>query len=216
MVKNMSIIIKSLNFSYEGKQVLENINLTIQTGESVGIVGVSGGGKSTLLKLVSGLYDVTRGEIIVIGAKDSAARRKLSGMVMQNTGLFPASIRDNITCGHEMPKAKILQACDAAMLTDWIKSLPKGLDTFVGERGGQVSGGQAQRIAIARAMAKDAPVILLDEPTSALDGDTGDAVIKALAGLTKNKTVLHVSHKPESLAGCNRILRLEGGQLYAS
>jgi len=210
----MSIIINNLNFSYEEKPVLADINLTVKTGESVGIVGVSGGGKSTLLKLISGLYDVVSGEIIVMGAKDSAARRKLSGMVMQNISLFPASIGDNITCGHNMPKAKILQACHAAMLTDWINGLSNGLDTFVGERGGQVSGGQAQRIAIARAMAKDASVILLDEPTSALDGDTSDAVIKALAGLTKNKTVLHVSHKPESLAGCNRILRLEGGQLY--
>jgi len=214
----MGIVIRNLSFSYEEAPVLLNINLTVHTGESVGIVGVSGGGKSTLLKLVSGLYDVTDGEIL-LGAResttsrDSAARRKLVAMVMQNANLFPASIRDNITCGHDISEADIAHACEAAMLTEWINTLPQGLDTFVGERNGKVSGGQAQRIAIARAMAKNAPVILLDEPTSALDNDTGDAVISALARLARNKTVLHVSHKPETLACCNRILRLEGGQL---
>jgi ATP-binding cassette subfamily B protein/subfamily B ATP-binding cassette protein MsbA len=109
----------------------------------------------------------------------------------------------------------IRDACDAAQLTEWISSLPEGLDSFVGERGGKVSGGQAQRIAIARAIAKNAPVILLDEPTSALDNETGAAVIEALANLTRGKTVLHVSHRPETLIGCDRILRLEGGRFYA-
>ena len=210
----MSIIIKNLSFSYHEKQVLTHINLTVQTGESVGIVGVSGGGKSTLLKLVSGLYDVQAGEISVMGEHDSAGRRRNVAMVMQNASLFPASIRDNITCGHDMDEAVILHVCDAARLSGWIASLPEGLGTFVGERGGKVSGGQAQRIAIARAMAKDAPVILLDEPTSALDNDTSAAVITALTRLTQGRTVLHVSHRPETLSRCGRILRLEGGKLY--
>jgi ATP-binding cassette subfamily B protein/subfamily B ATP-binding cassette protein MsbA len=209
----MSINIENLSFSYSGKQVLNNINLLVQTGESVGIIGVSGGGKSTLLKIVSGLYDVQSGEITVMGVRASADRRRNVAMVMQGASLFPASIRDNITCGHEMPEADIFRVCDAAQLTEWIASLPEGLDTFVGERGGKVSGGQAQRITIARAMAKNAPIILLDEPTSALDNDTGSAVIMALGVLTKGKTVLHVSHKPEMLSGCNRILHLEGGRL---
>jgi len=211
----MGIIIKDLSFSYEDKQALDNINLSMQVGESVGIVGVSGGGKSTLLKLVSGLYDTQVGEIHVMGASTSAGRRKNVAMVMQNAALFPASIRGNITCGHDMIEADILRACDAAQLSEWISTLPDGIDTFVGERGGKVSGGQAQRIAIARAIAKNAPVILLDEPTSALDNDTSAAVITALAELCKGKTVLHVSHRPETLTGCNRILRLEGGRLYA-
>ena len=212
----MSVIIENLSFSYEEKQVLDNINLSVQTGEIVGIVGVSGGGKSTLLKLVSGLYDVQNGIITVMGAAASADRRKKIAMVMQNALLFPASIRDNISCGHEMSGADMLHACEAAQLSGWIAALPEGLDTFVGERGGKVSGGQAQRIAIARAIAKKAPVILLDEPASALDSETGFAVITALNKLTKGKTVLHVSHKPEMLTGCSRILHLEGGQLYAS
>ncbi len=105
--------------------------------------------------------------------------------------------------------------CDAAQLTQWIATLPDGVDAFVGERGGKVSGGQAQRIAIARAIAKDAAVILLDEPTSALDSDMSEVVIAALGELTKGKTVLHVSHKPGTLICCDRILRLEGGRLHA-
>ena len=212
---NMGITIDNLSFSYDANRVLDNINLAVKTGEAVGIAGISGGGKSTLLKLISGLYDVQNGKILVMGAQNSANRRKNVAMVMQSSSLFPASIRDNISCGHEMDEAGILRACKAAQLTQWIDTLPDGLDTFVGERGGKVSGGQGQRIAIARAIAKNAPVILLDEPTSALDNDTSAAVITALGELTKGKTVLHVSHRPETLAGCDRVLRLEGGRLYA-
>ena len=209
----MGIKIENLSFSYNDKSVLNNINLEIKTGESIGIAGVSGGGKSTLLKLVSGLYDVQHGKILVMEAQSSADRRKNVSMVMQSASLFPASIRDNISCGHLMSDDDIHSACEAAHLTQWIASLQDGLNTFVGERGGQVSGGQGQRIAIARAIAKNAPVVLLDEPTSALDIETSTAVITALEELTKGKTVLHVSHKQETLTGCDRIIRLEGGCL---
>lgn len=212
----MSLHINDLSFSYGTKSVLKHITLFVKDGESIGIIGVSGGGKSTLLKLISGLYEVTDGRITINGQPSSDCRRKSVAMVMQNALLFPASIRDNITCGHPIKKDALLHACEAAQLLDWIHTLPDGLDTFAGERGGNVSGGQAQRIAIARAIVKDAPVILLDEPTSALDQTTGAAVMDALINLTKGKTVLHVSHRPESLIGCSRILRLEGGTLYDS
>ncbi len=212
----MSIILQNVSFSYGGKPVLEQIDLNVSSGETVGIIGASGGGKSTLLKLISGLYETQTGSIRIDGVSAAAQRRKAVAVVMQSAMLFPASIRDNITCGHEVQDAVICEACDAASLTDWIKTLPDGLDTFVGERGGKVSGGQAQRIAIARAIVKDAPAVLLDEPTSALDGDTSAAVMTALTYLTRGKTVLHVSHRLETLAGCGRILRLEGGRLYAS
>ena len=212
----MNIQIENLSFAYGDKQVLDNINLTIESGETVGIVGVSGGGKSTLLKLISGLYDLQSGSITIGDACTSAQRRKYVAMVMQSAMLFPAGIRENISCGHEMEEAVLRHACDIAQLTEWISTLPHGVDTFVGERGGQVSGGQAQRIAIARAVAKNAPVILLDEPTSALDSDTGIAVMTALAGLIKGKTALHVSHQEEMLTAYDRILRLEGGRLYVS
>ncbi len=210
----MSIHIENLTFSYGNNQVLSDINLNVKYGESIGIIGVSGGGKSTLLKLLSGLYTVQNGTVEVMGVRRPEDIRKHVAMVMQSAMLFPASIRDNITCGHTMSEGVIRQACDAAQLSEWIDILPDKMDTFVGERGGKVSGGQAQRIAIARAIAKGAPVILLDEATSALDKDTSSAVLCALESLIKDKTVVNVSHRPEALMGCNRIYRLDGGRLY--
>lgn len=205
----MSIIMDGVSFSYGEKEVLHSIDLRVANGESVGVVGASGGGKSTLLKLLSGLYQPQKGRILVDGVSQSEEIR------MQNPMLFPASIRENITCGHEIAEGDILAACEAAQLSSWIETLPEGIDTSVGERGGKVSGGQAQRIAIARAIAKNAPIILLDEATSALDSSTGEAMIAALEKLTVGKTVVHVSHRPETLKGCHQIFRLEGGGLHA-
>lgn len=210
----MSINIQSVIFSYGEKVILNDINLMVKTGESVGIVGVSGGGKSTLLKLLSGLYTSQSGVIEVQGARIPEDIRKNVSMVMQNAMLFPTSIKENITCGNLMSKETITKACQAAQLNEWIATLPDGINTFVGERGGKVSGGQAQRIAIARAIAKDAPVVLLDEATSALDGETGRAVLSALLNLTKDKTVVSVSHMPETLMNCKHIYRLERGRLF--
>lgn len=211
----MEISMQHLSFSYGETPILQDICLRVPHGASIGILGSSGGGKSTLLKLISGLYEVTAGRICIGDADTAEARRCHAAMAMQNAMLLPASIRDNITCGHPIPIEQIELACRVAQLDDWLATLPDGLDSFVGERGNRVSGGQAQRIAIARAVAKNAPVVLLDEPTSALDGDTGDAVLAALAGLARGKTVLHVSHQMASLVGCQSILRLEGGRLYA-
>lgn len=209
----MGIEGKGISYSYGQTRVLRGVDLRVETGEVVGIVGVSGGGKSTLLKLLSGLYAPQEGFLCVEGETQSARIRKKVAMVLQGAQLFPASIRENITCGHEMDDSKVRAACQAAQISDWIDSLPEGLNTFVGERGGKVSGGQAQRIAIARAIAKDAPVILLDEATSALDGETGAAVLTALGNLMKGKTVITVSHRPEALADCGKVYRLEGGLL---
>ena len=134
-------------------------------------------------------------------------------LVMQHNCLFPLSIRDNITCGHDIPEELIWSACENASLTKWIEKLPEGLDTNVGERGGQVSGGQAQRIQIARALCKDAPIILLDEPVSALDKDTKHSILNALNKLMEGKTVIHVTHHPETLDSSYTIYRMEGGKL---
>lgn len=139
--------------------------------------------------------------------------RRRVALVMQRNSLFPLSIRENITCGHDMPEERIWKACESASLAEWIRELPHGLDTNVGERGSRVSGGQAQRIQIARALCKDAPVILLDEPASALDQGTGRSVLEALDKLTREKTVIHVTHHPETLDGSYSIYRLEGGKL---
>ena len=128
--------------------------------------------------------------------------------------VYKRQVRENISCGHEMSEDKIRSACEAARLMEWLKTMPEGLDTFVGERGLGVSGGQAQRIAIARAIARDAPVFLLDEATSALDGDTSGDLLSNLEEITRGKTVVHVAHRPEVLKACSKIWRLEGGRLY--
>ena len=195
----MSIYIEKLSFSYNDKQILRSVDLAVNKGERIGIIGVSGCGKSTLLKLISGLYATQTGIVEVQGVKSPEEIRKNVAMVMQNAILLPGSIKDNISCGHSIPDEIVQNACEAAQLTEWIKTLPDGIDTFVGERGGRVSGGQAQRIAIARAIAKNAPVVLLDEATSVLDGKTSEAVLAAFANLTKGKTVVSVSHRPEAL-----------------
>ena len=132
---------------------------------------------------------------------------------MQNNSLFPLSIRDNITCGHNYPDEMVWAACQNASLVKWIETLPDGLDTNVGERGNQVSGGQAQRIQIARALCKNASIILLDEPVSALDPDTGHSVLEALCNLTDGRTVIHVTHHQETLDDRYTIYRMEGGKM---
>ncbi len=201
----MGVILENISYSYGDKAILDGINLNVGTGENVGVTGPSGCGKSTLLKLIAGLYMPDKGKLVVAGESEIEKIRKKVAIVMQSSILFPLSIRDNITCGHDIPAAKLREACETAQLTEWIDSLPEGLDTNVGERGGKVSGGQAQRIAIARAVAKGAEVILLDEPTSALDDETGSALISALYKLTMGKTVIKSSHRREALVGCDRI-----------
>lgn len=204
----MGIYLQNIYYSYGEKVVLQDISLKIERGENIGIIGESGGGKSTLLKLISGLYETQAGSLVVAGECNPEKIRSKVAMVMQANLLFPLSIRDNITCGHNMTEEQIQQACQAAQITDWIETLPEGLDTYVGEQGGRVSGGQAQRIAIARAIAKAAPVILLDEATSALDAETGKAMIGALNKLTEGKTVINISHRREALTGCDRIYKM--------
>ncbi len=210
----ISILLKNISFSYGDNKVLDEINLVVNSGLHIGIAGVSGGGKSTLLKILSGLYSSQSGVVMIEGQSSPPLIRKKTAMVMQGHMLFPASIKENITCGHPMSEELILRVCQAAQLSQWISTLPEGLDTFVGERGGKVSGGQAQRIAIARAMAKESSVVLLDEATSALDDDTASAVRLAVSNLTKDRTVVSVSHQPETLDSCDKIYRLEGGKLY--
>lgn len=208
-----AVYLDRISFSYEETMVLENLSLKVKFGEHIGIVGDSGCGKSTILKIMAGLYEPDYGRIIVAGENNPERIRKQVALVMQHNSLFPLSIRDNITCGHDIPEETIWTACENTSLAQWIKNLPQGLDTNVGERGGQVSGGQAQRIQIARALCKDAPIILLDEPASALDKDTGYSVLEALHKLMDGKTVIHVTHHPETLDSSYCIYRLEGGKL---
>ncbi len=210
----MSILLREISFSYGEKLILDKISLEMREKEHIGILGGSGSGKSTLLKLLAGLYPVKEGHCEVAGESIPERIRKQVAMVMQSPGLFPLSIRDNITCGHPITEEKVWEAVRAAQLEEWVRGLPDGLDNLVGERGGNISGGQAQRIAIARAIAKDAPVVLLDEPTSALDGETADALLRALERLTEGKTVIHVTHREETIQSYDRILVLKEGKLF--
>ena len=209
-----AVYLDNISFSYENHMVLKNLSLKAKPGEHIGIVGDSGCGKSTLLKILAGLYRPDCGTAVIAGEHFPEKIRKQAALVMQNNSLFPMSIRDNITCGHPISEESVWAACQNASLTKWIESLPDGLDTNVGERGNQVSGGQAQRIQIARALCKDAPVILLDEPVSALDQDTGHSVLDALHKLTDGRTVIHVTHHQETLDDSYTIYRMDGGKMF--
>ncbi len=210
----MSILLREISFGYGEKKILDHISLEVCEKEHIGILGGSGCGKSTLLKILAGLYPVKDGYCEVAGACAPERIRKQVAMVMQSPGLFPLSIRENITCGHPIPEEKVWEAVRAAQLEEWVRELPEGLNSLVGERGGNLSGGQAQRIAIARAIAKDAPVVLLDEPTSALDGETAEALLRAMDRLTEGKTVIHVTHREETIRNYDRILVLKEGKLF--
>lgn len=194
--------------------VAEGLSLSVKKGEHIGIVGDSGCGKSTILKIVAGLYEPDAGRVIVQGESFPERIREKVALVMQNNSLFPLSVRDNITCGHDIPENTVWEACENASLVSWLGKLPDGLDTYVGERGNQVSGGQAQRIQIARALCKNAPVVLLDEPVSALDRETGHSVLDALHKLTAGKTVIHVTHHQGTLNSTDTIYRMRGGKLF--
>lgn len=208
-----AVFLDKISFSYENTTVLKNLSLKVKPGEHIGILGHSGCGKSTVLKILAGLYEPDCGRVIIAGESQPEKIRENVALVMQHNSLFPLSIRDNITCGHDISEETVWDACKSASLTKWLESLPDGLDTNVGERGNQVSGGQAQRIQIARALCKNASVILLDEPASALDQSTGRSVLKTLDKLMMGKTVIHVTHHPETLDGSYAIYRLEGGKL---
>ena len=208
-----AVYLDNISFSYGDNMVIKNLALKIKYGEHIGILGDSGCGKSTLLKILAGLYEPDSGKAVISGESLPPKIREQVALVMQHNSLLPLSIRDNITCDHDIEDEIVWAACENASLTKWIETLPKGLDTNVGERGNQVSGGQAQRIQIARALCKNAPIILLDEPVSALDKDTGDSVLDALKKLTDGKTVIHVTHHQETLDSSYVIYRMTGGKL---
>ena len=207
------IELKNVTYTYENHPVFEHISLKVEKGQKVGIVGESGCGKSTLLKLIAGLYTPTEGSVIVAGESIPANITKKVSVVMQSPMLLPLTIRENITMGHEYSAEWIDRVIDAANIRSWIDTLDKGLDTYLGDRADELSGGQAQRIAIARAICKDADILLLDEPTSALDGENAASVLEALNRYAAGKTVIHVTHRPEHLSGYDRIFSMKAGEL---
>lgn len=210
------IEIKDLSFQYEDEMILKDINLTIKPGEIIGIAGKSGSGKTTLLKLLMRFYDPSSGQILINGHDiktwKSSSLIRLVSYVTQDTYIFNDSVKNNIKLGLAASDEEVIEACKKANLDDFIKSLPQGYDTMIGSLYQQLSGGQLQRLALARAFLHNTPLILLDEPTSNLDSLNEALVLKSLSENRQGKTIVIVSHRPTSLKICNRIIKIVRGK----
>lgn len=213
------ITFEGVDFAYlEGKPVLSDINVRIEAGQSVGLVGQSGAGKSTFVNLILRLYDPVKGRILLDGVDlrelDLNELREQIAYVPQMPLLFNASVAENIRIGKpEASEEEILEAACQANALDFIDSLPNGLETVLSERGNSLSGGQRQRIAIARAFLKDAPILVLDEATSALDNQSDQLIQEALVRLAKDRTTLIIAHRMGTLKDVERRLYFEGGKI---
>jgi ABC-type multidrug transport system fused ATPase/permease subunit len=190
----------------------------VNRGQTIAIVGSSGGGKSTLLKLILGFYPLERGQVSVFEQDltdwQLAALRGQMAVVAQDTYLFPVSIGENIACGKiGATPEEVEQAARHANIHDYIVSLPEGYRAPVGERGARLSGGQRQRLSLARAILKDAPILLLDEPTSALDSESEALVQEAIQRFMVNRTTLVIAHRLSTIRNANRVLVLEEGKI---
>ena len=210
---------KNVNFEYEeGVPVLKNFSLSVKKGETIALVGNSGGGKSTVVNLIPRFYDVTSGSIEFDGVNikyfNLNELREHIAFVFQDNFLFSGTLRENLLMGKEdATDEEIAQVVELAHLNEFIGTLENGLDTYVGERGTTLSGGQRQRVAIARAMLKGSEIVILDEATSALDNESEAIVQKALDNLMKNKTVFVIAHRLSTIKNADRIIVINEGQL---
>lgn len=213
---------ENLCFEYvPGVPVLKNINLTVNKGETIALVGNSGGGKTTIVSLLPRFYDPTSGRITIDGTdiRDFTLHslRQNMAVVFQDNFLFSGTIRDNILLGNENASEEdINKAVKMAYLEDFVAGLKKGLDTQIGERGILLSGGQKQRIAIARAFLKNAPILILDEATSALDNKAEAVVQKAIENLMKDKTVFVIAHRLSTIRNATKIVVINEGEIVES
>ena len=202
------------------KEVIRDLNLTIQKGEAVGFIGPSGAGKTTLSDLILGLFKPQKGQILVDGIDIYTIPNrwaKMIGYVPQTVYLTDDTLRNNISFGideSEVDDDKIWKALEQAQLKDYVMQLPEKLNTIVGERGIKFSGGQRQRVAIARALYYDPEILVLDEATSALDNETENAVMEAIDKLQKNKTLIIVAHRITTLKNCDKIYEIKDGKAF--
>jgi len=218
---NVTINFRNVSFSYgeDSPLALDNVSFNISPGSRVAFAGGSGSGKSTILKLLMGLYEPKEGEII-IGGKDITILskenlRNLFAYVPQDSFLMPGTIRENITLDDTVADPlRLEKACADAGILGFINSLPNKWDSVLAESSENISGGQRQRIAMARAFYKNAPVILFDEATSALDPATETSILRSLDEAAKNKTVIMVAHRESAIAHCNRVIRMEEGKAH--
>ena len=218
--ENSSITFENVSFCYEdaGRDALHQINLSIKVGEHVAFVGPSGGGKTTLASLVARFFDTTEGRIL-IGNKDvkEISSKQLMDMVsfvFQDSKLLKTSILENVRMGKkEATREEVMQALKEAQCEDIIAKLPDGIDTVIGSSGTYVSGGEAQRLSIARAMLKNAPILILDEATAFADPDNEAKVQEAFSRLSKGKTVIMITHRLSSIVDADRICVLKDGSI---
>jgi ATP-binding cassette, subfamily B, bacterial len=214
-----SVTLRHVNFSYpDGQQVFADFNLHIEAGQRVGLVGRSGSGKSTLFALIQRFYDVQDGCVLVggenVGEVTQQSLRAAIASVPQDISLFHRSILENVRYGRpDASDTEVMRAIEAARCSNFINALPQGVATVVGNRGIKLSPGQRQRIAIARAFLKDAPILLLDEATSALDTESEEAVRHALDRLMRGRTVIAIAHRLSTLRSFDRIVVLQSGQI---
>lgn len=214
------IQLENVSFAYDEKEekVLKNISLDVQEGETIALVGMSGGGKSSLVGLLPRFYDVTEGRILLDGIdiRDFQVRtlRDKIGMVLQDNILFSESVKSNILIGKpDATDEEVIEAAKAANAHDFIMNLPEGYETKVGERGVKLSGGQKQRVAIARVFIKNPPILVLDEATSALDLESEHLIQEALEKLAKERTTFIVAHRLSTITHADRIVLIENGEI---
>ncbi|MHA6964127.1 ABC transporter ATP-binding protein [Zobellella denitrificans] len=217
----LPIEVRGLSFSYNGeRKVLDDVNLQIRAGEKVALVGASGGGKSTFIQLLLGLYPADEGEIRFGGIRSQdigfATIREHVATVLQQPVLFNDTVRSNLCLGDEHQDAALWRALEVAQLDEVVAAMEQGLDTEIGRRGVRLSGGQQQRLAIARMVLKNPAIVILDEATSALDTETEQKLHQALAAFLSGRTTLIVAHRLSSVRQADRVLVFEDGKISQS
>ncbi len=215
---DMSIKFDNVTFGYDDEDVLKNVTFTVKSGSKTALVGSSGSGKSTVLKLAAGFYKASSGNIFLGGTDisnvDDESLLKYYSVVFQDVLLFDGTIMDNIRLGNKnATDDEVIKAAKLANCDSFVSNLPNGYMTTIGENGKLLSGGEKQRISIARAIIKDAPIVLLDEVTSALDIQNENLIQKAVSHITKNKTVIVIAHKLNTIKDCDNILVFNKGKI---
>lgn len=220
-VKDGSITFKNVNFSYvdnKDKLCLKNVNIDIKSGETIGIIGGTGSSKSTFVQLIPRLYDATEGEVLVgnVNVKDYDLKtlRNEVAMVLQKNVLFSGTIKENLRWGNEnATDEEIIKACKQAQADEFVSSFPDGYDTYIEQGGTNVSGGQKQRLCIARALLKKPKILILDDSTSAVDTKTDSLIRKAFKDEIPNTTKIIIAQRISSVEDCDRIIVLDGGEI---